>query len=251
MTCPDCGALLPDNAEFCSNCGCRLSPPASVLPNASATPAPPPTQPNPPRPSAPLDINTVQGTKFFLFARPFFNAIDNGTFFKKPFVWLYILFAVLNLLYPLYFLFQMIDKSLFDYLGFSAVLLWLLAAFAGWVGFQLWWNRKDKINRYLTGSEEFVATPTYTHWFQTAGEYVGTMVAIYGFGISLISFVFSGGRGADLPFNSFSGMGVAGIFLAPVAGFFIIVVTRMLAEWWRSLASIANNTKRIADQSGH
>lgn len=254
MTCPNCGASLPDNAAFCGNCGNRISQPP---PPPEQTPFPqsdlqqtqsPPHQSPPPRQSPPMDFQQMQGTPFFLFAKPLFDAIDSGKFFRKPFVWLYIAFAVLNILYPLYFLFQLIDKGAFDYMGFSAVLILLLAAFAGWVGFQLWWNRKDKINAYSRQSDDFVATPTYTHWFQTAGEYIGTMIAIYGVGLSLISFLFTESRGmSSLPLPGFGNMGVVGIIVSPIIGFFVIVVTRMLAELWRALASIANNTKRMAE----
>ncbi len=38
--------------------------------------------------------------------------------------------------------------------------------------------------------------------------------------------------------------GIAGIIMFPVLGYFIILLTRFLAEQFKALAAIANNTKK-------
>jgi hypothetical protein len=40
-------------------------------------------------------------SKFFTFIQPYLSYIDSGDFFRKPFGWLYMIFAVGNLLTPL------------------------------------------------------------------------------------------------------------------------------------------------------
>lgn len=39
--------------------------------------------------------------KLFTFLDPLLGYIDNGRFFREPFRWLYVIFAVLNLLFPI------------------------------------------------------------------------------------------------------------------------------------------------------
>ena len=80
------------------------------------------------------------------------------------------------------------------------------------------------------------------------GEWIGTLVILVGFFVSLILVIFLGNHSdllsdfLDLPFLR---SGVAGILLMPVYGFLIMVFTRFLAEQFRALASIANNTRKL------
>jgi len=52
--------------------------------------------------------------KFFDFIKPGLDLIDNGSFFKRPFSWLYVVFAGLNLLMPLFVLYQAIEIKLLE-----------------------------------------------------------------------------------------------------------------------------------------
>lgn len=191
--------------------------------------------------------------KFTSFAAPYFRTIDSGSLYRRPFVWLYMFFAVLNLLCIVAALLAMFKG------GFSGVLIGLFSIAGFWVGFQLWWDRKDKVNSFVTPGSDFVALPVFSHFIQTAGEWFGTLMAIVGTGASLVMALFGssagygdmgiGGMGMMNPMDMFMmGMGsapVVGIILSPVLGFLIIIISRAVAEQIRALVAVANNTKAI------
>lgn len=178
------------------------------------------------------------------FAAPYFNLIDSGALYRRPFVILYMVFAVLNLL------------SILGVLGFmftggvAPIITGLFMIFAFWIGFQLWWNRRDKVNSFVTPGSEFVALPVFSHLWQTIGEWMGTFVAIAGTGASLaglIASMGSGGRrsfGMD-PMEMFGQLGLAGLIACPLAGFLILIFSRAIAEQIRAMVTVANNTRNI------
>ena len=190
--------------------------------------------------------------KFFTFITPYLNFIDRGDIFRKPFSWLYALLAILNLLVPFITLFWAINKNIFEY-GDSKVMItfffiWIVIAFASWVSFQLWWDRRIKVTQTTIEGDEFLATPVFSHFVQTLGEWIGTWVGIVGTAISLSFTIFMGDTGSyfmqDLGIPFFEA-GITSIILMPIYGFLIIVFGRFLAETFRALSSIANNTKKL------
>ena len=190
----------------------------------------------------------MEDNKFFTFIKPCLDFIDNGSFYRKPFKWLYMLIAALNLFFPLYLLYQAISKDFFKYAPGKLIAVFILAffivAFACWIGFQIWWDRKDKVASTSTEGDNFVATPVFSHFIQTLGEFVGVWIAIVGFGVSLLLTLLgsdSYGLSGILEFD-FISAGILSAILAPVYGFLIVVFSRFLAEQFRALAAIANNT---------
>lgn len=193
--------------------------------------------------------------KFFNFALPYFNAIDRGSFFRSPFSWLYILLAFINLAYPFYLLYQGVNYGVFSH-NVAAFFAWLVLAFAGWICFQLFWNRRSMIHQSSYEGAEFVATPAFAHFFQTMGEWYGTFIGIVGCGISLIGTLSDGYLGIGyfgindiLPFGNLSRTSFIGIIMFPLVGFLIITITRFLSETFKSLSAIANNTGVKSGQS--
>jgi hypothetical protein len=188
--------------------------------------------------------------KFFTFIQPYLSYIDSGHFFRKPFGWLYLLFAVANLLTPLYVLYTAVDNHLFDVQAkytFVFLIVWAIIAFASWVSFQLWWDRKDRVTGTSIEGDEFVATPVFSHLIQTFGEWLGTYIGVAGTGIAVVVTVLLGEEAGMLSRLAGLGMmkfGLGAILIMPVYGFLIIVFTRFLAEQARALASIANNTRK-------
>ena len=190
--------------------------------------------------------------KFFTFISPFIKYIDKGHLFRKPFGWLYSFIAVLNLLVPLYILFLLMSNHIFDapfkyvvWLLFS----WIIIAFTGWCGFQLWWDRKEKITFSSEENAEFTATPVFSHFIQTLGEWIGGMIGLGGTTLTFFAFLFLGEEisllSAGLPlFGEFMSGGWLYIFLMPIYGFIIIVFSRFIAEQIKALSVIANNTKQ-------
>lgn len=188
--------------------------------------------------------------KFTTFIKPYLSYIDNGHLFRKPFSWLYSLLAIVNLLLPIYVFYQASENKIFDSPAKYVIvflLLWIIVAFTGWVSFQLWWDRKSKINMSSTEGDEFVATPVFSHFIQTLGEWFGTYICLVGFGFALLATIILGedgyyfGRNLGIPYLE---TGWIAVFTMPIIGFLIIVISRFLSEQIRALSSIANNTKR-------
>lgn len=193
-----------------------------------------------PQPTAPqFNTNMLTG-----FAAPYIKLIDSGALYRQPFKVLYTVFAVLNLLGILGVLGIMFQG------GIAPVVAGIFGIFALWIGFQIWWDRREKVNAFVNPGSEFVALPVFSHLLQTNGEWAGTVFAIAGVGASLgglLSSMGSSGRGyyGSDPMAMLGGMGVAGLIIAPIGGFLIIILTRALAEQIRALARVADNTRNI------
>lgn len=237
-TCPSCGTSNESEAAFCANCG------ASLKQTTASTMQPAMT--------AVTNKAQALNTQFLLFLKPFLQTIDNGSFFRKVFGILYVLIAVLNVLLPIYLLFKMIDAGLFKSEGkvvISMLIIWFVIALLGWFGFQLWWDRRQKVNQVTYSGAEFVATPVVAHFIQTIGEYYGIVTAVLGFVMGVVSLLFGNAYANnyemddvfyDLPY--FYEAGWLMIFTGPVVGFLIIVFFRFIAETIKALSAIANNT---------
>jgi hypothetical protein len=189
--------------------------------------------------------------KLLTFFDPFFAYIDTGKIFRKPFSWLYGIIAILNAIFPFFVLYWFI--GFFDSLGgqqvFGMILLWLVFLAAGWFSFQLWWNRMTKVSTLTADSDEFVVTPVYAHLLQTFGEWLGGYVAIVGALSALFLWIFIDPSAISNLFHyvggwAMFGFGIAGVLIAPIYGFLILVSFRFVAEIAKALASIANNTKK-------
>ncbi|HIW66428.1 MAG TPA: hypothetical protein H9879_09395 [Candidatus Alistipes intestinipullorum] len=189
--------------------------------------------------------------KFFTFLNPVLELIDNGSFFRKPFRWLYMVLAALNLLVPIAILVAAVDNRLFSAGGkfvVAFIIIFLIICGLSWFGFQIWWNRREKVNISSQNGDEFVAIPVFSHFLQTCGEWLGMYVGVGGFSLSLIAAIFLGSdsqmMGHALGMGSLFGGSILSCLLFPIYGFLIVVVARVLAELYRALASIANNTRK-------
>lgn len=188
--------------------------------------------------------------KFFTFIKPYLSFIDNGHLYRRPFSWLYTLLAVVNLILPIYIFYQAADNRIFDAPAKFIIvflLVWIIIAFASWISFQLWWDRKSKVITTFSEGDEFVATPVFSHLIQTIGEWLGTWIGIVGFSVALLTTLILGNEGYYLLRQlglGFMKTGFLFIILMPIYGFLIIVATRFLAEQFRALSSIANNTRK-------
>jgi hypothetical protein len=186
-------------------------------------------------------IKKLEGTPFVNFAKPYLDFIGGGTIFYI----VYIVMAVLSLILPFAILFKAIDVGIFSMPGkwvVTFLLCWIVMTFAFWIGFQLWWNRKSKVT--LVETADFVATPIVSEIIETFGEWIGTLFGIIGAGVGLIATIILGDEGAGM-FRSVGGSGLI-ILAGPVVGFFVIIIARFIAEQFRILAALANNTKEIA-----
>jgi hypothetical protein len=188
--------------------------------------------------------------KFLTFIKPYLSDIDSGHFFRKPFSWIYALLGIVNLLLPIYVFYQASENGIFDSPAKFVIvflLLWIVITFAGWVGFQLWWDRRSKIDMLSSIGDEFIATPLFSHFIQTFGEWVGIYVGFIGFGFALLTTIILGEDGYYLGQNlgiPYLETGWIAVIAMPIIGFLIIVFSRFLSEQIKALSSIANNTRK-------
>jgi len=186
----------------------------------------------------------------FLSINSYLEYIDHGHLYRKPFSWLYALLAIINLVLPIYIFYQAVDNNIFNSPAKYIIvflLVWIIIAFASWVSFQLWWDRKSKVISTSSEGDEFVATPVFSHLIQTIGEWLGTWIGIVGFSVALLTTLILGDEGYYLSRKfglGFMKTGFLFVILMPIYGFLIIVATRFLAEQFRALSSIANNTRK-------
>ena len=189
--------------------------------------------------------------EFFTFIKPYLSYIDKGNLYRIPFSWLYTLMAILNLLVPFYCLYMAIDRHVYNAPAkfvFLGLFVWLLVAFAGWVSFQLWWDRRLKVSTSSIEGDDFVATPVFSHFIQTMGEWLGSWIAIVGCGVAILTTLILRNEGnfiiREMGLPDFLIGGMTSIIAMPLLGFLIIVFSRFLAEQFRALSSIANNTRK-------
>ena len=150
------------------NCFTGVSPPPEILSNQNSRP---------------------MESKFFTFVRPYLDYIDSGRFFRQPFCWLYSVLAVLNLLFPLIVLAQSCRLGVFHAGGkvvIAFIIAFLVLALGGWISFQIWWNRKNRIMQSSKQGDDFIAIPVFSDFIQTAGEWAGTWIAVVGGLLSLV-----------------------------------------------------------------
>jgi len=185
---------------------------------------------------------------FFTLSRPYLDFIGKDKIFSI----VYIVIAIINLIIPFIILYQAIDNHLFSSPAkyvFALILTWFVIVFAFWIGFQLWWNRRKNVVN--VGISEFIAISYFSGILQTLGEWLGTLVAIIGAGGGIIGSIFLGNEIRYLFYyipglNFLANFGPAIIIVGPLVGFFIIVISRFIAEQLRIFAALADNTKEIA-----
>jgi hypothetical protein len=187
---------------------------------------------------------------FFTFIKPYLAYIDDGHFFRKPFSWLYMVMAIISLLIPFVVLYRAVDIGILDMQGkivFVFILFWIILAFAGWVGFQQWWDRRTKVGSTSFEGDDFTATPAFSHFIQTFGEWFGTWLGMVGCGYAILSTFLLGDSNGYLSMQlgiPYLSTGLLSIITMPIYGFLIVVFSRFISEQIRALATIANNTKK-------
>jgi hypothetical protein len=182
---------------------------------------------------------------FFVFAKPYIDFIGEG----KIFGIVYYVMAGINCLLPFAIGYIAIEANIFNIdskITIAFVFAWLVIVFACWIGLQLWLDRRKKVTD--TAPSEFIATVIFADLTQTLGEWLGTLFGIIGAGVGLIGSIFLGDN-INYLFSliglNFMRYGPLIILIGPIIGFFIIVISRFLAEQLRLLAALVNNTKHL------
>jgi len=117
--------------------------------------------------------------KFFNLVRPYLGFIDSPKFFTGPFSALYYLFALVYLLSPFFILYKIIEAGVFKSgdakLIVFVILTWLAILAAGWISFQIWWNRQKTVETdKVTGDTviEVLSGLVYT-FIEASATYTG------------------------------------------------------------------------------
>lgn len=136
--------------------------------------------------------------KFFAFFESVWGYIDKGSFFREPFKWLYGVISFLNLLFPLFVIYNVSVSGAFDFMSggevVACILVFLLFIFLGIMSFSLWMNRLKKLKFTFDDKNDFIAIPVVSHFIQTVGEWVGFYIGVGGCIASLLFCCFWIGR---------------------------------------------------------
>ena len=123
---------------------------------------------------------------------------------------------------------------------FAFILIFIILCGGAWGSYLLWMNRKNKLKEVIQEDNEFIAIPVVSHLTQTVGEWLGLYIGVVGTLCSLIIALLAAN---ELQYVMPVSTGI--FFLMPIYGFLIVVFARLLAELYRALAVIANNTKKL------
>ena len=159
-------------------------------------------------------------------AESYLGFLDSSVLFKKP---VSCLFALLSLLIPVHFLFQIIQYDIFSSSNGKAIaaviLVLVVLVFSGIFGFLIWLHRR------IIRDEGPKVYANFRRFVQTLGEWTGTLVAINYLGCVLILMLVLGNNSYyysrlllfPLPSVDYT-MALAG----PVIGFLIIIATKII-----------------------
>lgn len=157
------------------------------------------------------------------------DTIDDGQFFRVPFVRIYQLISLLFFLLPIYLIYRIIELGLFrpGIENLVVVLLAILVFVATSIICGLiWLKRSCDVKQLVEKDSKIVTMPLVANLISTIGECYGVFVGIIGFFIALLS-IFS--NIVDL-LPMAGDYGLVGMILAPIMGFFIILLFRFVAE---------------------
>jgi len=179
------------------------------------------------------------------------EALDNGSFFKKAFYWIFKINAYLSIIWLLWILYLVVESGVISRVGGQEILILLLMFFGlGCITvlqFLLWNKRSLTFRKTAVVDRNFSASPSIAYFIQTCGEsmclsFVGS--GVYMVLMALLTMLISEDfyriveRSAD-------GFGLIPLLFTIVGiGFFLLVLTRLIAETIKALAIIAQNTSK-------
>ena len=146
--------------------------------------------------------------------------------------------------------FHLFDNNFRSVIGLA--LFCLLSILVGWINFMIFWNRKSTLNLIHKEDDEFTAIPVFAHFIQTIGESMGAYIGVMGFFTLLIALLCKVCFGV-FGLNSLFPMSVQNLseefqigipyLLVPlIAGFLVVILSKIVAEGIKAFAIIANNT---------
>ena len=132
------------------------------------------------------------------------------------------------------------------------VLFCLFILLIGFVCALVLWNRSVELKNLNSDDDKFTAIPVVSHLVQTIGEYAATYIATMGFVTLVIAVAFKTSFGKfgleklyviDLEqLSSQYQLGIPYLLVPIVAAFFVLWITKIIAEGIKTFVAIANNT---------
>lgn len=185
-------------------------------------------------------------------------AIDRGTFFREPMVWLYRALGVLSVISPVLLLFSggfaarmYGGLPLYGPSAFFTVIAVIFAIAAWAFGIVFWFRRANTLHDVIADGNSMPVLTLVAHLVQTLHEYVGIAVMVF----YPVYLLFHGLIGQlFLPGVGYLNVLLVSILLAAVsviAGYVIVLVGHYLGELIKAIAIIASNAQSIGDIMRH
>jgi len=117
------------------------------------------------------------------------NLIQDNKTISIGMKYFYILFAIINLLIPLFILIEILDQGLGGYPAttiIGTILIFLVVVLIGFAGFKLFWQRQKKIRDYLESKSKYIVSFAFSDIVLSFGHWLAMIVGI---GIPLIYFI--------------------------------------------------------------
>ena len=191
------------------------------------------------------------------------QALDNGTFFRKPWRGAFRLAAVIYgaagvllgaaaLIGGAYGCYKLYEKELYAS-GVQGVKVGILVAgavaFLGLFLSRIWWNRSEDLYTNAKGRKTFLIGPILAHVVRTLGESAGFGIGLYGI-LTFLVVVPSAEFARSIPFVGeylfgYLRTSATLFYFTPLVGFLWIMLSRWLADMIEVFFAIANDTRAI------
>lgn len=164
-----------------------------------------------------------------------FDSFDTGFFFKKPLQWIYILFGIANLCYPIYQTILVKSNDDIPDVTTGMVISLIYLFFVGIFNVYFWINRCVNLGKYVARDNNLTVIPLIAHMTKSFGEWLGMNTLLDAIPLMVL-------LGKDLSTGYILLIFIGCIFLS----YFIILLAHFIAEEINVFAAIANNTKIIS-----
>lgn len=186
------------------------------------------------------------------FLDPIFNYLDSGKLMRQPFKFLYYALGIISAIIFLFYIKNLYELTEFmNFLGtvwsiFMTIIVLLAAIFSC----MFWFKRASNLDDYIPRNARFLAIPAVSHLIINLGEWVliilGPTSFIFGLTAALI-FPIASEAGGSFFFKQFMIVAVGSL----VGSYIIMLICRLIGENLLAVANIANNTKKIVENTHH
>lgn len=184
-----------------------------------------------------------QITKYF---NPLFDYLDSGKLFRRPLEFLYILLGVGTCVLGIKEIvgnfegFEYMPSMMKVYNILMVVVLLALCVYS----LVFWLHRAGGVSKEKLDGTRFLAIPILANLLRSFGEWLGTVLAIFGVCSGVLTILLLTADGGK---DAFFG-GLILLVGLPILGYLLLVLFRFIGEKALALATIANNTTDILNK---